>query len=62
MAQALHQRVKPLRVAGAFDPDGDGPWQRAIELLDRVVIVGEPTFLPLARLGVEDCDLLTPSV
>jgi hypothetical protein len=54
--------VKPLRVAGALHPDRDGARKSAIELLDRLVIVGESTFLHLARFGVEDSHLLTPTV
>src|SRR5207244_12635767 len=62
MALALEQRVKPQRVAGALDPDGDGARQEGIELFDRVALVSESTLLHLPGLGVEDSDLLIPTV
>jgi hypothetical protein len=43
-------------------PDRDGAWQGAVELLHRLALVREPLFLHLARVGVEDSYLLTPTV
>ena len=54
--------MKPLGVADALDPDRDGTLEGSVELLDRLALVGEPLFLQLARLGVEDGHLLTAAV
>ena len=54
--------MKPLGIAHALDPNRDGVRQGAVELLHRLPLVGEPLFLQLARLGVEDGHLLTPTV
>ena len=62
MALALQHRVKPQRVAGALDPDGDGARQRGIEAFDGVAFVSKSKFLHLPRLGVEDSYLLIPTV
>jgi hypothetical protein len=62
VALALDQRMKPLGVADALDPDRDGTLEGSVELLDRLALVGEPLFLQLARVGVEDGHPLTPSV
>src|SRR6267142_1222540 len=60
--QALQERVKPQRVAGAFDADGDGWRQRGVEPFDVVAGVGQFLVPELAGVRVEQSDLLLPRV
>src|SRR2546422_1568677 len=62
MTLALHQRVKPLGVAGALDADRDGTPQGRVEVLDRLIVVHKATCLHLTCLRVEHCDVLLPGV
>jgi hypothetical protein len=62
MTLALHQRVKPLRVAGALDADRDGARQGRVEVLDCLVVVREATCLHLPCLRVQHRDVLLPGV
>src|SRR5215468_10770081 len=52
VSQPLQQGMTPQRVAGAFDADGDGGWQRGVELLDGVAGVEKLPVEQLARVGV----------
>ena len=62
VAQARQECVKPQGVAGALDADGDGGRQRGVEALDVVADVGQLLVPELARVGVEQSDLLLPRV
>jgi hypothetical protein len=62
VAEAVHERVKPLGIAGGLDADGDGRRQRSVELLDSVAGVGELLLTDFARRGVENGDLLLSRV
>ena len=58
MAQALQEGVKPQRVPGAFDADGDGGRQRGVEAFDVIADMGQLLVPELARVRVEHSDLL----
>ena len=62
VAQARQECVKPQGVAGALDADGDGGRQRGVEALDVVADVGQLLVPELARVGVEQSDLLLARV
>jgi hypothetical protein len=62
IAQPVQQRMKPEGIAGAPDPDRDGPRQRRIELLDAAALVRQPPLVDLASGRVEDSHLLLPRV
>jgi len=54
--------VEPQGVAGALDTDGDGGRQRGIAAFDVVADVGQLLVPELARVGVEQSDLLLARV
>jgi hypothetical protein len=62
VSQALQEGVKPQRVTGAFDADGDGWRQRGVEPFDVVARVGQFLVPELAGVRVEQSDLLLPRV
>jgi ABC transporter substrate binding protein len=62
VAEALHQFVKPQRVAGTLDADGHRAGQRAVELLNGISLVEELLFCYFAGVGMKDGSLLLPGV
>jgi hypothetical protein len=58
MAQLLQERVKPQRVASAFDADRDRPGQCGVELLDGITGVSQLLLDNFASVRVEYCHLL----
>ena len=60
--QARQECVEPQRGAGAFDADGHGWRPRGIEAFDGVAVVGQRSFPELARVRVQQRDLLLPRV
>jgi len=62
MAQAVHERVKPLGIAGGLDCDRDGRGQGPVELLNGVAVMGELLLEDFARHCVENGDLLLSRV
>jgi hypothetical protein len=54
--------VKPLGVAGCLDTDRYGAWERPVELLNGVAVVGELLLENFAGTGVENRDLLLTRV
>lgn len=62
VAEPVHESVKPLSVAGRLDANRHGCWQRSIEALDGVAVVGELLLKDFASGRVEDGDLLLSRV
>jgi len=58
VAQAVHQSVKPLAIAGGLNPDGHRRSQRAIEPLHRVAVMSEFLLEDLSGRRVEHSHLL----
>jgi hypothetical protein len=62
VAEAMHEGVKPLSVAGGLDADCHGRPQRSVESLHGVAIVDELVLEDFARGRVEDGNLLLSRV
>jgi hypothetical protein len=58
VAEAMHERVKPLGITRRLDSDRDGRPQRSVESLDGVAIMHELLLDHLARGRIENSDLL----
>jgi hypothetical protein len=62
VTEATHERVKPLRVPGGFDPDRDRWPQRSVEPFDGIAVVHELLLKNFPGGRIENSDLLLPRV